>query len=84
MTVFKDNRVELRLNLLPHKWAFILGKLHDFRQKTGVSLNDNAVSTKSGSQKSEEYQGLSVPVSLNTDAVPMSVSRPFNSEYGMA
>ena len=79
MTVFKDNRVELRLNLLPQKWVFVLGKLHDFRQKTGVSLSDAAVSAENGIQKSEEYQDFSASASLNACSLPISVSRPFSS-----
>ena len=83
MTVFKDNRVELRLNLLPQKWVFVLGKLHDFRQKTEVSLSDAAVSAENGIQKSEEYQDFSASASLNACSLPISVSKPFNSGYGI-
>ena len=79
MTVFRNNRVEVRLNLLPHKWVFVLGKLRDFRQKTGVSLSDTDVSGKTDTQKSEEYQGFSASASLNACALPMSVRRPFSS-----
>ncbi|MCQ2431778.1 MAG: recombinase family protein [Clostridia bacterium] len=76
MTVFRDDRVELRLNLLPHKWVFVLGKLHDFRKKTEVSLSDTAVSAENDTQKSEENQGFSAPVSLSVSALPISVNAP--------
>lgn len=79
MTVFKDNRVEVSLNLLPHKWVFILDRLQDLRQKSGVLLNDSAVSAKKTPQKSEELQRFAGSVSVSDNAVPISVSRPLSS-----
>ncbi len=79
MTVYRGGRVELRLNLLPQKWVFVLDRLHDFRQKTGVSQFDTDVSPQKAVEKSEENQGLPASVSLSEPAVPMSVSRPFSS-----
>ena len=79
MTVYRGGRVELRLNLLPQKWVFVLERLHDFRQKTGVSQFDTDVSPENTAEKSEEYQGLPASVSLSEPAVPISVSSPFSS-----
>lgn len=79
MTVYRGGRVELHLNLLPQKWVFVLDRLHDFRQKTGVSQFDPDVSPENAAEKSEENQGFPASVSLCEPAVPMSVSRPFSS-----
>lgn len=79
MTVYRGGRVELRLNLLPQKWVFVLDRLHDFRQKTGVSQFDADVSPKTAAEKSEENQGFPASVSLCEPAVPISVSRAFSS-----
>lgn len=79
MTVYRGGRVELRLNLLPQKWVFVLDRLHDFRQKKGVSQFDADVSPENATEKSEENQGFPASVSLCEPAVPISVSRPFSS-----
>ena len=79
MTVYRGGRVELHLNLLPQKWVFVLDRLHDFRQKTGVSQFDADVSPENAAEKSEENQGLPALVSLCVPAVPISVSRAFSS-----
>ena len=79
MTVYRGGRVELHLNLLPQKWVFVLDRLHDFMQKTGVSQFDADVSPKTAAEKSEENQGFPASVSLCEPAVPMSVSRPLSS-----
>lgn len=79
MTVYRGGRVELHLNLLPQKWVFVLDRLQDFRQKTGVSQFDADVSPKNAAGKSEENQGFPASVSLRESAVPMSVSRPLSS-----
>ena len=79
MTVYRGGRVELHLNLLPQKWVFVLDRLHDFRQKTGVSQFDTDVSPQNAVEKSEENQGFPASVSLCEPAVPMSVSSPFSS-----
>ena len=79
MTVYRGGRVELHLNLLPQKWVFVLDRLHDFRQKTGVSQFDADVSPKTAAEKSEENQGFPASVSLCEPAVPISVSRAFSS-----
>ncbi len=39
LTVCHDNRVELRLNLLPQKWVFVLDKLQDLKRKERVDAN---------------------------------------------
>ena len=40
LTVCHDNRVELRLNLLPQKWVFVLDKLQDLKRKERVGEGD--------------------------------------------
>ena len=75
MTVFRDDRVELHLNLLPHKWVFTLGKLHDFKQKTGMSLNECDV-PKSQTQrntlpKTRQNQGFSAVFRAENTNVPI-------------
>ena len=79
MTVYRGGRVELRLNLLPQKWVFVLDRLHNFRQKAGVSQFDSAVSPENAPEKSEENQGFPASVSLCEPAVPISVSSAFSS-----
>lgn len=79
MTVYRGGRVELHLNLLPQKWVFVLDRLRDFRQKTGVSQFDTDVSSKTAAEKRKENQGFPASVSLCEPAVPMSVSRPLSS-----
>ena len=41
LTVCHDNRVELRLNLLPQKWVFVLDKLQDLKRKERVDKADS-------------------------------------------
>ncbi len=76
MTVYRDGRVEVHLRLLPQKWVFVLERLHDFRQKAGVSQFDTEVSPESTVEKSEELQGLPGSVSLIGPSLPTSVSSP--------
>ena len=47
VTVYADRRVELRLNLLPRKWRFVLDSLEDIRRKlsSGGCQKDLAVPT---------------------------------------
>ena len=40
LMVCRDNRVELRLNLLPQKWVFVLDKLQDLKRKERVGEAD--------------------------------------------
>ena len=57
LTVCHDNRVELRLNLLPQKWVFVLDKLQDIKRKERVGEGDGVC-----------YCGNSLPISVNTPA----------------
>lgn len=43
LTVYRDNRVELRLNLLPQKWVFVLDKMQELRRKERVSHSESAL-----------------------------------------
>ena len=33
MVVFQDKRIEVRLNLLPHKWIFVLEQLRNLKKQ---------------------------------------------------
>ena len=54
LTVCRDNRVELRLNLLPQKWVFVLDKLQDLKRKERVSEGDKVC-----------YRDSSLPISVS-------------------
>ena len=56
MTVYRDGRVDVALNLLPAKWTYVLDGLETYRAK--IRGHD-------------------------ASSVPISVSRPFSSGYGM-
>ncbi len=42
MTVFKDNRVEVRLNLLPQKWVFVLEKLQNTQRNAKTENSEES------------------------------------------
>lgn len=83
LTVYRDNCVELRLNLLPHKWVFVLDKMQELRRKERVCHSVSDVSRDSAFQKSEENQWFSGTVCYYDRALPISVSKPFSSGYGI-
>ena len=82
MTVYRDGHVEVRLNLLPMKWVFVLERLaclkHQIQgeklSKTPVCKNEWETSPETDVEKSEEYQGFSAPVCKVEASVPISVS----------
>ena len=41
MVVYPDQRVEVKLNLLPQKWVFVLQKLSDLNKDTGQGVCNN-------------------------------------------
>ncbi len=87
MTVCRDGRVEVRLNLLPMKWAFVLERMARIKRQlerengpeNPVCNPEWEVSGKTEVEKSEENQGSEAPVCKRGYSVPMSVSRPFSS-----
>ena len=87
MIVYKDCHVELRLNLLPMKWVFVLERLSRLkRQISGENTpenpgckNDTEVSGEAEVKKSAENQGLLAPVCKEDPSVPISVRRPRSS-----
>lgn len=91
MTVYQDGHVEVRLNLLPMKWVFVLERLaclkrqiqDEYLEKTPVCKNEWETSPEEEVEKSEELQGFEAPVCNNDSAVPISVKRPRSSGYGM-
>ena len=83
MTVFPDKRVEICFNLLPYKWVFVLDKLQRAKRENEVSHNDTDVSDQTGTSESLEMQGFSEGVFHFAHSVPMSVSSPLSSGYGM-
>ena len=82
MVVYKDCHVELRLNLLPMKWVFVLDRLACLKHqiqgekllKTPVCKNDTEISGEPEAEKSEENQGFAAPVCKEEPSVPISVS----------
>ena len=87
MIVYRDGKVEVRLNLLPMKWAFVLERMARIqRQLQEENAPENPVcnsewemSGKSEVEKNEENQGSEAPVCKRGYSVPMSVSNPFSS-----
>lgn len=83
MTVYPDKRVELCFSLIPYKWTYVMDKLQKTKQKNEVSHNDTEVPDKNEGLESLETQGISEGVFHFDHSVPMSVSSPFSSGYGM-
>ena len=91
MTVYRDGHVELRLNLLPMKWGFVLERLaclkHQIQDEnleiTPVCKNEWETSPEEEVEKSEELQGFEAPRCNYDSSVPISVKRPRSSGYGM-
>lgn len=83
MTVYPDKRVEICFNLIPYKWTYVMDKLQKTKQKNEVSHNDTEVPDKNEGLESLETQGVSEGVFHFDHSVPMSVSSPFSSGYGM-
>ena len=82
MVVYKDCHVEVRLNLLPMKWVFVLERLSRLKgaipgenapENPGCK-NDTEISGESEDEKSEENQGFAAPVCNHEPSVPISVS----------
>ena len=82
MVVYKDCHVEVRLNLLPMKWVFVLERLSQLKgeisgenapENTGCK-NDTEISGEPEAEKSEENQGFPAPVCNQESSVPISVS----------
>ena len=66
MVVYPDQRVEVKLNLLPQKWIFVLEKLSDLKNQ---SNHRDLPETDSHSQG----------VCNNTPSLPTSVNNPATS-----
>lgn len=85
--IYHDNRAEVRLNLLPQRWIFILEKLDKLSDKIHAKSPmvhcDTDVSAKPALHKSEDSQGFSAPPGEREFLVPISVSRPFRSSNGI-
>ncbi len=91
MVVYPNCQVEVRLNLLPMKWVFVLERLARLKDKiqgenapeTPGCKRDTEISGASGVEKSVDLQGFSAPVCKRDPSVPMSVSSPRSSGQGM-
>lgn len=111
MVIYKERRIEVRLNLLPQKWRFVLEGLRDIRRRLGTEKTGNFHNTSKNAgnpviptvseawvhfdpsvladfaenptPQSQYFQGLRIRV-LFDSPVPISVSRPFSSGYGIA
>ena len=87
MVVYKDCHVELRLNLLPMKWVFVLERLARLKDQisgenapeTPGCKNETEVSGKAALEKNEENQGFAAPVCRHESSVPISVRSPLSS-----
>ncbi len=71
MVVYPDQRVEVKLNLLPQKWIFVLQKLSDLKRQSDCP---DLSAPDSGGQG----------VCSNNPSLPISVSIAFPFSYGMA
>ena len=90
MVVYRDRRVEVCLNLLPQKWAFILENLREINRKLegkvpekgSVCNNDPSVPPELGVNskpaKPDEIGGSGLVCQFDPD-VPISVSSPLVS-----
>ena len=61
ITVYPERRVELRLNLLPQKWRFVLDSIADIRHRSGAGCHYDpsvpiSVSKPFNSSKGMEYR----------------------------
>lgn len=82
MVVYQDSRVEVRLNLLPMKWVFVLERLSRLKDqiqgenapKTPGCNTNHDISGEAGDEKSLDLQGFSAPVCNSDYPVPISVS----------
>lgn len=91
MVVFQDKRIEVRLNLLPHKWIFVLEQLRNLKKQDPPKSEEKPEIKKKKGKKSnskfdfsEKSKTEEVPIRVLFEAsVPMSVSRPFSSSNGM-
>lgn len=66
MVVYPDQRVEVKLNLLPQKWIFVLEKLFDLKNQ-------------SNHRNLPETDSQSPEVCNNNPSVPISVKIPVTS-----
>lgn len=67
LTVYPDKRVEVQLNLLPHKWIYVIDRLQTINRQL----------------QGEQAAKTPEPDCNNDNTVPISVSTPFSSSYGM-
>ena len=76
MVVFHDKRIEVYLNLLPHKWIFVLEQLKNLKSQ-------NPFQKKKPDLKSDIWEQLKdgeAPIHVLFDSsVPISVSSPWRS-----
>lgn len=70
MVVYPDQRVEVKLNLLPQKWIFVLEKLNDLKKQNDC-------------RNLPETDSHSPGVCNNNSSLPISVSIPVTSLYGI-
>ena len=87
MVVFQDKRIEVRLNLLPHKWIFVLEQLRNLKKQDSSKSEEKPETKKKKGKKSNSKSDFSekakteeAPIRVLFEAsVPISVSRPFSS-----
>lgn len=66
MVVYPDQRVEVKLNLLPQKWIFVLEKLNDLKKQSNC-------------RNLHETDSHSEGVCNNNPSLPISVNIPVTS-----
>lgn len=80
MVVYQDRRIEVKLNLLPQKWTFLLDSLHDLNRRMDAAAGESGGDSPSVPSES----GQITPHFPHFDStVPISVSSPFSSSKGM-
>ena len=87
MVVFQDKRIEVRLNLLPHKWIFVLEQLRNLKKQDSSKSEEKPETKKKKGKKSNSKSDFSekakteeAPIRVLFEAsVPISVRRPFSS-----
>lgn len=93
IVVHPDKKIEMKLNLLPPSWAYVLARLEELkllkqknsegcRNDSSVSVLFNKNSKNLSVKKVLQRNDFSGGCQSITD-VPISVSKPFNSSKGM-
>lgn len=93
LVVYPDRRIEVKLNLMPPSWAYVLARLEELKKlKTAENERCHNYPSVSALFDSNSQNLPDEKVLVRNDfssgclfypSVPMSVKRPFNSSKGM-